>query len=71
MAKVTTMSSLDKQWQAESDARTMAEYQAILDDPKRRTAAMKAAKNQAADLQKRASAMSKVAGTKTASKKKK
>lgn len=59
------ISAMDKQWQAESDARTMAEYQAIMEDSKRRNAAIKAARQQASDLNKRASQMSKVAGVKS------
>lgn len=59
------MSKFDEaKWRAESDARTMAEYQSIMDDPKRKAAAIKAAKTQAAELTKRASAMQKAAGGK-------
>lgn len=39
MAKI----SVDKKWQAESDARTMAEYQAIMEDKTRMKAAQKTA----------------------------
>ena len=39
MAKI----SVDKKWQAESDARTMAEYQAIMEDKARMKAAQKTA----------------------------
>lgn len=53
--------SCNRDWQAESDANIMAEYQAILDDKKRRNAAIKAANRQARDLNERASAMSRVA----------
>lgn len=58
------LKSCEKQWQAESDAHIMAEYQAIMDDAKRRTAAIKAANKQAKDLNARASAMSRVASAK-------
>lgn len=54
----------DLQWQAENDARTMAEYENIMQDSKRRNAAVKAAKNMASDLSKRANVMNKVAGNK-------
>jgi len=57
-------------WQAESDAETMARYEEIMGDASRRRAAINAAKAKASDLNKRASAMSKVAGTNTKSKKK-
>ena len=59
----------DAQWQAESDARTMAEYENIMQDSKRKNAAIKAAKSMASDLNKRANAMNKVAGSKTTKKK--
>ena len=55
----------EKKWQAESDAETMARYEEIMSDSARRSAAIKAAKEKASDLNKRASAMSKVAGTKS------
>lgn len=51
----------ERQWQAESDARTMAEYQQILGDKPRMQRAIKVAKQQAADLSKRANAMKNVA----------
>ena len=56
-------------WQAESDAQTMARYQEILGDKQRMNRAIKVAKSQAADLTKRANAMSNVARTKTTRKK--
>jgi len=51
----------EQQWQAESDARTLAEYQEILSDKARLKRATTAAKKQAANLTKRANAMSKAA----------
>ena len=57
-------------WQAESDARTMAQYQEIMQDKARMNRAVKEAKRQAADLQKRANAMNTAASTKTSKKKK-
>jgi len=59
MAKIKT----DAQYQAEWDADTMARYQEIISDSKRKAAAMKAAKQKAADLQKSYNNMSKVAKT--------
>ena len=55
----------EAEWMAEEDARTMAHYEEIMSDSSRRNAAIKAAKEKASDLNKRASAMSKVAGTKS------
>lgn len=59
----------EQRWQAESDARTMAEYQQILGDKARMNRAIKVAKSQAADLTKRANAMQSVASTKPTRKK--
>lgn len=67
------MSKQDQQWQAESDARTMAQYQEILSDKARMNRAIKEANKQAAELNKRASAMQNAAriktGTRTSKKK--
>lgn len=68
MAKRTQMSVDEKRWQAESDARTMAQYEEIMQDSARRKAAISEAKKQAAELNKRANAMNKVAGSKTTKK---
>ena len=57
-------SSDELRWQAESDARTMAQYQEILQDKARMNRAIKEANKQAADLQKRTNAMKAAAGTK-------
>lgn len=51
----------EQRWQAEDDARTMANYQEILDDKGRLGRAIKVAKKQATDLNKRANAMQSVA----------
>ena len=56
-------SSDELKWQAESDARTMAQYQEILQDKARMNRAIKEANKQAADLQKRTNAMKAAAGT--------
>lgn len=55
------MSAQEIRWQAESDAGTMARYQEIMQDKARMNRAMKEAKRQANDLNKRAAAMNKAA----------
>ena len=55
----------DQQWQAESDARTMAQYQEILSDKARMSRAIKEANKQANELSKRASAMQNAAKMRT------
>lgn len=65
----TKLSRQDLQWQAESDASTMARYQEILGDKARMNRAIKVAQQQAKDLSKRASAMQTVARTRTTKKK--
>ena len=60
MAKVKS----DAEWQADYDAETMARYQEIMSDSKRKSAAMKAAKAKAKDLQKSLNNMQKVTGKK-------
>jgi len=59
----------EKEWMAEDDARVMAQYEEIIADSQRKARAVKAAKNMASDLNKRANAMNKVAGTKSSKKK--
>ena len=64
----------EQQWQAESDAHTMAQYQEIMGDKARMARAIKEAERQAKDLSKRASAMqnaAKVNGTTKSSGRKK
>ena len=63
----TKMSKQDLQWQAESDASTMARYQEIMSDKARMNRAIKEANKQAADLNKRANAMKSAANIKTGS----
>lgn len=53
------------QWQAQDDAHVMARYQEIIQDKARMNRAIKEAKKQSADLQKRASAMQNAANIKT------
>lgn len=57
-------STLDKKWQAEMDAHTLAQYQEIMADKKRMNAAMKQAKAQAEQLERQATAMKKAYGGK-------
>ena len=52
------------QWQAEEDARTMARYQEIMADKARTNRAVKEAKKQANDLEKRTNIMKRVVKTK-------
>lgn len=61
----------NKKWQAFEDAETLARYQDIMDDPKRKRAAILEAKNKAKDLNKRASLMQRAAGGKITTKNKK
>ncbi len=65
----TKISKQDQQWQAESDAHTMAQYQEIMSDRARMSRAIKVAQKQAQDLTRRANAMQTVAKTKTSRKK--
>jgi hypothetical protein len=60
-----TLSKDETQWRVEDDARTMAHYEEIMSDPTRKKAAVEAAKSLASDLNKRANAMNRVAGTKS------
>ena len=55
---------VDKKWQAESDAHTLAQNQEIMNRPRRKNAAIKAAKAQAAALERRANAMKMASGGK-------
>ena len=60
------MTKQDLQWQAESDASTMARYQEIMSDKARMNRAIREANKQAQDLTKRASAMKSAANIKKA-----
>lgn len=51
----------EEQWQAESDARMLANYQELLDDKPRLKRALKQAKKEEENLNKRAKAMAKAA----------
>lgn len=63
-------SKSEQNWQAESDALTMATYQEILGDKQRMNRAIKVAKAKASELSKRANAMQSVAKSRTSSRKK-
>lgn len=63
------MAAEEKRFQAEYDAETMARYEEIMGNAARRAAAIKIAKMRAADLNKRAAAMTKVANQSKAKKK--
>ena len=60
-----SMTADEKKWRAESDAETMARYEEIISDASRKRAAIAAARSKAADLNKRAGAMTRVANTKS------
>jgi len=66
----TKMSKQDLQWQAESDAGTMARYQEIINDKARMNRAIKEARRQASDMEKRANVMKSAAGLKSGGRKK-
>lgn len=65
------LSKENLQWQAESDASTMAQYQEILSDKARMSRAIKVAEQRAKDLNKRAAAMQSVAKFKPSTRTKK
>ena len=67
MTMATKLSKQEQQWQAESDAHTMATYQEIMNDKARMSRAIKEANKQAQDLNKRATAMRSAAKVKTSS----
>ena len=57
----------EQQWQAQDDARVMAQYQEIMGDKTRMNRAIREAEKQAKDLSKRANAMQSAAKIRTAS----
>jgi hypothetical protein len=57
-------SKQEREWQAAEDARTLARYQEIMGDSRRKNAAIKQAKSEASALEKRANAMKLAAGGK-------
>lgn len=60
--KCTSMKSIEAQWQREEDARTLARYQEIMANAKRKAAAVSEAKKQAVELEKRSNLMKKASG---------
>lgn len=58
---LSKMSAEDKKWRADSDAETMARYEEIMADAERKRMAISAARSKAADMNKRAAAMNRVA----------
>lgn len=68
---MTSLSKDQQKWQAESDAHTMATYQEILADKARMRRAISAARTEAAQLTRRASAMQSAAKTSTTRSKRK
>ena len=58
----------EQQWQAESDAHTMATYQEIISDKARMNRAIREASKQAKDLNKRANAMRSAASVRSGGK---
>lgn len=62
------MTKQDLQFQAESDAYTMAKYQEIMNDKPRMNRAIREANKQAQDLNRRANAMRSAAKMKTSTK---
>ena len=70
MSKIGFSKKDEMKWQAEDDARTMAQYQEILSDKARMGRAIKVAERQAKALAKRANAMQSVAKTRTSGRKK-
>lgn len=59
----------EQQWQAQDDARVMAQYQEIISDKARMGRAVKEANKQAQDLTKRANALKSAARVKTSERK--
>lgn len=68
---MTTLSKDQQKWQAESDAHTMATYQEIMSDKARMRRAISAARTEAAQLTKRATAMQSAARCSTGRSRKK
>lgn len=68
---IPKMNADQLRWQAESDAETMARYEEIMNDSRRRSAAVKVARTRAEQLTKQANAMNRVAGNSTTNRSKK
>jgi hypothetical protein len=65
MASLGVSKRQEQQWQAQDDARVMAQYQEIIGDKSRMNRAIKEASKQATDLSKRANAMRSAANVKS------
>ncbi len=65
MASLGVSKKQEQQWQAQDDARVMAQYQEIIGDKSRMNRAIKEASKQATDLSKRANAMRSAANVKS------
>jgi hypothetical protein len=65
MASLGVSKTQEQQWQAQDDARVMAQYQEIIGDKSRMNRAIKEASKQATDLSKRANAMRSAANVKS------
>ena len=63
------MDAAEKRFQAEYDAETMARYEEIMGNASRRAAALKVAMSRAAELNRKAAAMNKVANQSKSKKK--
>lgn len=61
MMSEAQMKKQEEQWQAESDARMLAQYQELLDDKPRLKRALKQAKKEEENLNKQAKAMARAA----------
>lgn len=55
-----TLSKEEQRWRAQSDARTLAEAQVIMSDPKRKAGALKQAKELAKEASSQAAAFNKI-----------
>lgn len=60
--KKTSMRSMESRWEREEDARTLARYEEIMGNSRRKAAAVAEAKKQAAELEKRSNLMKKASG---------
>lgn len=60
---MASMKKQEMEWQAQDDAHTLARYQEIINDRSRMQRAVKVAKQEAANLTKRASMMQKASTT--------
>ena len=59
---VNKISDFERRYRVEEDARTLARYQEIMGDSKRKAAAIREARKQASELEKRAGVLKKASG---------